>query len=68
MAEHYNELTTSHLGHNKILKLLDWNYYFPGIRKYVETYVATYNVCTRAKALHHKPFGLLQPLLIPDKA
>ena len=68
MAEHYNEPTTSHLGHNKTLELLSWNYHFPSMRKYVETYVVMCDICTRAKALHYKLFGLLQLLLILDRA
>ena len=59
MAEHYDELTTSYLGHNKILELLGQNYYLLSIKKYVKTYVTMCNVCARVKALHHKPFSLL---------
>ena len=59
MAEHYDKLTTSHLDCNKILKLLSQNYYLLDMRKYVETYIATYNICTRVKMLYYKLFGLL---------
>ena len=68
MAEHYDELTTSHPGHDRILELLGQNYHLPNTRKYVETYVAMCDICARAKALHHKPFGLLQLLPILDRA
>ena len=68
MAKHYDKLTTSYLGYNRILELLSQNYYLSDARKYVETYIAIYNICTRAKALHHKPFGLLQLQPIPDRA
>ena len=59
MAEHYDELTAGYLGCDKTLELLSWNYHLPSIRKYMETYVAMCNICARAKALHHKLFGLL---------
>ena len=68
IAKYYNKLTTGHPGHNRTLELLSRNYHLPDTRKYMETYVATCDVCTRVKAPHHKPFGLLQPLPIPDRA
>ena len=68
MAEHHDEPTTSYPSCDRTLELLGRNYHLPEARKYVETYVATCDVCARAKAPHHKPFGLLQPLPIPDRA
>ena len=68
IAKHHDEPTASYLGHDRILELLSQNYHLPDARKYVETYVATCDICARAKAPHHKPFGLLQPLPIPDRA
>ena len=68
IAKHYNKLTTSYLSCNRILELLGQNYYLPDMRKYVETYVVMCDICTRVKALHHKPFSLLQPLLILNRA
>ena len=68
MAEHHDEPTASYPGCDRTLELLSQNYHLPEVRKYVETYVATCDICARAKALHHKPFGLLQPLPIPDRA
>ena len=67
MAKYYNKLTTSYPGYNKTLKLLGRNYNLSNIRNYMKTYIVTYNVCTRAKVLHHKVFSLLQLLLIPDR-
>ena len=67
MAKYYDELTASHLGCNRILKLLGQNYYLPDMKKYVETYIAIYNICARVKALYYKPFSLLQLLPILDR-
>ena len=67
MAEYYDKLTTSHPSHDRILELLGQNYYLPDMRKYVETYVAICNIYARVKASYHKPFGLLQLLLILDR-
>ena len=67
MTKYYNKPTASYPGHNKILKLLSRNYNLPDMRNYVETYIATCNICSRVKMPYYKPFGLLQPLLIPDR-
>jgi len=68
MAEHHDEPTAGHLGCDRTLKLLGRNYHLPEARKYMETYVAMCDVCARVKVPHHKPFGLLQLLPIPDRA
>jgi hypothetical protein len=40
-------------------------YYWPGMKLAVENYVKQCSICQHAKALHHKPAGLLQPLPPP---
>ena len=67
MAEYYDELTASHLGHDKILELLSQNYHLPNARKYIETYIVIYDICTKAKVLYYKLFSLLQLLPILDR-
>ena len=59
IVKYHDELTTSHLGHDRILELLSQNYYFSNVKKYMETYIVIYNVCIRAKVLYYKPFSLL---------
>ena len=68
MAKYYNELTASYLGCDKILELLSRNYNLLNMRNYMETYIVIYDVCSRAKMLHHKLFSLLQLLPILDRA
>ena len=68
MAEYHDKPTTGHLGYDRTLELLSRNYHLPNMRKYVETYVAMCDICTRVKAPYHKLFGLLQLLPIPDRA
>ena len=36
------------------------------MKKDISEYVAVCDVCQRVKAEHHKPAGLLQPMLIPE--
>ena len=68
MAEHHDKLITGYSGYDRILELLSQNYHLPDVRKYVKTYIAMYDICTRAKVLYHKLFGLLQLLLILNRA
>ena len=68
MTKHHNKLITSHLSDDKILELLSQNYLLSNTRKYIKTYIAICNVCTREKVIHYKLFGLLQLLPILDKA
>ena len=44
------------------------NYYWPNLNKEVRQYVFTCDICQRTKASNHLPYGLLQPLPIPDKS
>jgi hypothetical protein len=51
-------------GHQGIAKTFDRlarDYYFPGMRKQVETVVAECDLCNRSKSSRHVPYGLLQP-------
>src|SRR5205085_12422126 len=51
----------------KTYDMVSRNYYWPGMRKYVKEYVTNCEICIRNKSSHHKPYGLLQPLPVPDK-
>jgi hypothetical protein len=39
-----------------------WN----NMKRYIAEYIAKCDVCSRVKAEHQKPAGLLQPLKVPD--
>jgi hypothetical protein len=43
------------------------DYIWPGMRRYIEDYVASYVVCQHNKVSRQKPLGLLQPLPIPEQ-
>ena len=55
-----------HFGVQKTLELVTRRYWWPQLRKFVEEYVRTCDVCCRSKMPRHRPFGLLQPLPTPD--
>ena len=54
-----------HYGNAKTIELVTRNYWWPGLRRMVRKYISGCDVCKRAKASRHKPYGLLQPLPIP---
>ena len=63
--QHYNDLLASHFGIDKIKKLIGWKYFWPNLRKDVETYVKGCNVCLTLKTVWHKPYDNLQLLIVP---
>ncbi|KAK4685054.1 putative transposase, partial [Tremellales sp. Uapishka_1] len=56
----------SHLGQAKTHDLVARQFYFPGLRQFVNTYVSGCHTCMRNKIPRHKPYGPLQPLPIPS--
>jgi len=58
--------TAGHLGQEKTLELVARDYFWPGMRKFVNEYVLTCDTCARNKAPRHRRHGQLQPLPIPD--
>ena len=57
--------TAGHYGVAKTFELISRDYYWPGLRRSIRKYIRGCDVCSRAKAERHKPYGLLQPLPIP---
>ena len=56
-----------HFGQNCTLELLRREYTWPGIWTFVKDYVRSCTSCARAKTLHHRPYGLLKQLPVPEK-
>lgn len=59
--------TAGHPGFRKTLELVKREFYWPGLRNYVSDYCRTCDSCSRNKAAHHKPYGLLKQLPIPER-
>ena len=57
--------SAGHLGQEKTLELVSRDYYWPGMRKFVNDYVRTCDTCARNKAPRHRRHGELHPLPIP---
>ena len=56
-----------HQGIHKTFEKLSRYYWWPNMRKDVENYVLSCEVCGRCKTRKHKPYGKLQPLPVPKR-
>jgi len=51
----------------KTLELLARRYYWPSMWKDVDRFVWNSHICHRTKSTHHAPYGVLRPLLVPER-
>ncbi len=65
ISRHYDDPLVGHFGIEKSWELIARKYYWPILRRDVETYVKGCNVCLASKAVCHKPYGDFQSLLVP---
>lgn len=61
----HSRLTSAHPGRNKLRRLVQTQYWWPGLSKDVDRFVANCRVCRSSKAPRDKTPGLLHPLPIP---
>ena len=59
--------SAGHFGYNKTMELISRDFWWPQMWKVVKEYVTTCDTCSRSKIPRHRPYGLLQPLPIPEK-
>ncbi|MBW0467584.1 hypothetical protein O181_007299 [Austropuccinia psidii MF-1] len=57
---------TGHPGQAKTLKLVKRDFHWSGITQFIKDYVSSCQQCSRNKNIHHKKFGLLKPLPVPN--
>ncbi|MBW0461147.1 hypothetical protein O181_000862 [Austropuccinia psidii MF-1] len=62
---HYSPLA-DHPGQEKTLKCFKWDFHWSGMTQFIKYYVSSCQLCSRNKNIHHKKFGLLKPLPIPN--
>ncbi|MBW0545493.1 hypothetical protein O181_085208, partial [Austropuccinia psidii MF-1] len=55
-----------HPGQEKTLKLVKPDLHWPGMNQFIKDYVSSCQQCSRNKNIHHKKFGILKPLPIPN--
>ena len=63
----HDAVIAGHPGRACTTELVERDYSWPGARQFIRRYVEACNTCQRIKTPRHKPYGLLQPLEIPDR-
>ena len=63
---HHNNKISGHQGMDRTYDLISRQFAWPRMVDEIRQYVTSCNECQRNKAVNHKPFGLLQPLAVPD--
>ena len=67
LQECHDDPLAGHFGVGKTLELISRGYWWPQPWKFVKEFIKTCDTCARSKAVHHRPYGLLQPLPIPRR-
>ena len=67
LQEKHDHPTSSHFGFNKTLELVRRDYTWPSMRRDTKNFVSQCTLCARNKPSRHRPYGLLQPLPIPER-
>ena len=68
IQNHHEALVAGHPGCAMTLELLSWRYYWPDMYKHVDRFMRTCHICQRSHTSRHAPYGILQPLSIPQRA
>ncbi|MBW0497930.1 hypothetical protein O181_037645 [Austropuccinia psidii MF-1] len=64
--KHHDSPLSGHPGQEKTLKPVKWDFHLSGMTQFIKHYVSSSQQCSRKKNIHHKKFGLLKPLPIPN--
>jgi hypothetical protein len=57
LQTYHDSLIGGHQGKTKIFELLSRDYYWPGMRRYMERFVVNCYTCLRITASHHVLYG-----------
>ncbi|MBW0581732.1 hypothetical protein O181_121447 [Austropuccinia psidii MF-1] len=66
LQKHHDSPLAGHPGQEKTLKLVKGDFHWSGMTQFIKDYVSSCQQCSRNKNIHHKKFGLLKPLPIPN--
>ena len=58
---HHRAVVAGHPGQWKMLELVSWNYWWPGLSRYVTKFVAGCDVCNQTKTFPTQKVGKLIP-------
>ena len=67
LYSHHDSLLSGHPGHAKTYDLIQCDFSWPWMQRFICLYVTSCEVCQCIKNRTHKPYRLLQPLNIPDR-
>ncbi len=67
LRDKHDHPLSGHWGQNKTLAMVRQEYVWPGLREFVKKYVRSCINCRRNKYVHHRPYGLLRQLPIPER-
>ncbi|MBW0505458.1 hypothetical protein O181_045173 [Austropuccinia psidii MF-1] len=66
LQKRHDSLLAGHPGQERTLKLVKRDFHWPVMTQLIKDYVSSCQKCSRNKNIHHKKFGLLKPLPIPN--
>ena len=66
LQENHELVDVGHSGQQRMMELIKWNYWWPGIKTDVKKYVQGYFKYQQNKVQHMKKAGELHPLKIPE--
>ncbi|MBW0532393.1 hypothetical protein O181_072108 [Austropuccinia psidii MF-1] len=66
LQKRHNSALAGHPGQERTLKLVKLDFHWFFMTQFIKDYVSCCQQCSRNKNIHHKKFGLLKPLPIPN--
>ncbi|MBW0481845.1 hypothetical protein O181_021560 [Austropuccinia psidii MF-1] len=66
LQKRHDSTLSGNPGQEKTLKLVKWDFYWSGMTQFIKYYVSSCQQCSRNENIHHKKFGLLKSLPIPN--
>ncbi|MBW0531580.1 hypothetical protein O181_071295 [Austropuccinia psidii MF-1] len=66
LQKRHDSPLAGHLGQEKTLKLVKRDFHWSGMTQFIKYYVSLCQQCSRNQNIHHKKFGYLKPLPIPN--
>jgi hypothetical protein len=67
IKRHHDDPMHGHMGTEKTAELISRNYYFPNMRRKVQSYIQQCETCIRDKPARHQPYGKLQSPEVPKR-
>src|SRR5258708_4747128 len=64
---HHSAIVAGHPRHWKMLELVSWNYWWPGLSRYITKFVAGCDMCNWTKTFPMQKVGKLIPNKVPDQ-